>query len=548
MLNDLKFKTTPIRWLSFTNKSLQQAKIENKPIFLLITSIDSFWSDRMQKEISENQKVIELLNERFICIKVDKYKRPDIERYFQRVHYLLNRRYGGLPLSIFFTENLEPFYAGAYIAPKAMKELLGFEELLHVISKKYTTDYETLTQKGQEVLEFINPKEETIQATKLQLTITKTIKSQIKLLLDKEYGGFTKAPKFPNITTLELILDTYQLEKDKELLDSVELTLTNMAKGGFYDLENGGFYSYAKDREWRVAHEVKTTYNNATLANLYLRAYSITKKSSYKDIALKTIEYMMSQQKASKLFAIEEEITTVTTNAMMIRTLIKASTIDKKYLTYAIETLEATLSNFYIDGVLYHTLSKDKKEKIKAFLEDYTQLGETLIEVYQYTLDESFLIMATQFTNLIIEHYYQQANWFFSTNEFKIKETIHDYETPSSVASALSLLLSISSLVDINYKKFVFKTLELHSYNLMRQPLSSPKLSQILLRYLKDDIIIKANSNLLEKEIDKRETICYPYILFKNSTEEHFQLCNSNSCFAKENSFEEVKSYIESNL
>jgi len=525
---------------NLNNETLEKAQKENKTIYLKISSKASYWSKKMAQESSDNQSVSELLKERFVVVNIDKDERPDIERYYQRVYLLMNRQAGGLPLNIFLTPNLEPFYADSYIAPTAVKQQLGFEELLRVISKKQITDYETLAQKGQEVLEFIHPKEEQIQATKLNINITKTIHLQSKELLDKNYGGFTKAPKFHNATLLELLLDVYELEKDTTILEMVLLTLDNMTKGGFYDTQHGGFYTYATNEAWTEAYEVKTTYDNATLASLYLRAYQLTNNKTYKTIAFKTLDFMITQQDNSKLFSLNDEKIISSWNALMVRALFKAGSIDKQYHIKALETLEALLSNFYLNGMLYHT--KD----IKAFLEDYTQLGETLIVAYQHTLDESFLIMATQFSNLIIEHYYQQAQWIFSTNEFKIRENIHDGILPSAIASALSLLLSISSLVDINYKKFVFKTLELHSFNLMRQPLSSPKLTQMVLRYLKDDIIVKSNEDLLKENIDKRETIGYPYILFKNSESQLFELWNSHSSLKQENSFDKVISHLES--
>ncbi len=522
------------------NNLIKKAKKENKCIYLSIESPSSYWSKKMSQESMKNSIVKELLEERFISIKIDKNERPDIERYYQKVYSLMNRQAGGTPLTIFLTENLEPFYTASYIAPHAIDQQLGFEELLRVISKKYITDYNTLSQKGQELLAFVEPKDEQIQATKLNLKIIKTIEAQSMELLDKEHGGFTKAPKFHNVTLLELLLDIYLLEKNQTILDTVRLTLDNMAKGGFYDIENGGFYTYASKEDWSDAYEVKTTYDNALLSSLYIRAYQITQNKNYKKVALKTIDFMINQRENSKLFKLKNEKYLCSWNALMIKSLFKAGIIDKKYHLYALETLEALLSTFYRNGMLYHT------DEIKAFLEEYTELGEALIVAYQYTLDESFLIMATQFTNLIVEHYYQHAQWIFSTNEFKIRETIHDKTLSSSISSALSLLLSISSLVDVNYKKFVFKTLELHSYNLMRQPLSSPKLTQMVLRYLKDDIIVKSNVNLLKENIDKREKIGYPYILFKNSDDSTFQLCNSHSCYTTEQSFDKVISHLES--
>jgi len=469
-----------IYWNKWEVKTLKKARDEDKAILLFIESSSSNLSKIMSEESFSDESIIEIINERFIPIRVNKYERPDIERYYQKVYTLMNRQAANSPLTIFLTQELKPFYAGSYIAPQDIDAQLGFEALLRVISNKYIIDYDTLVQKGNEVLDYIDPKQQNIEATKLNINITKTIQIHMKELLNKEFGGFSKAPKFPNSSTLELLFDVYELEKNPQLLEAITLTLDNMTKGGFYDLKNGGFYSYAIDEKWEKPYEVKTTYDNALLAQLYLRAYKITGNEEYKNVALKTIDFLLSQQNSNKLFSLNNESIISSWNAIMVTTLFKASDIDKRYKVNAIESLEAILSKLYINGTLYHS------EDIKAFLEDYTFLGESLIVAYEYSSDESFLIMAIQFANIIIEQFYQQSSWSYSVSDVKTKESIHDGYIPSSIASALSLLLSISSLVDDNYKKFVFKTLEFNSYSLMRQPLSSPKMTQMLLRYLGD--------------------------------------------------------------
>ncbi|CAA6816327.1 MAG: Thymidylate kinase (EC [uncultured Sulfurovum sp.] len=539
-------KQEQINWYSWSNETLQTAKNENKAIFLFITDSSSQWSIKMQKDSFDDDIIIELLNKRFIPIMVNKNERPDIERYYKEVYTLMNRQTTGSPLSLFLTAQLEPFYAGSYISSEAINEQLSLESLLRIISKKYITDYDTLAQKGQEVLSFVNSQEKSIEATKLHLNISNTIQKHVNALLDAEFGGFSKAPKFPNTSTLELLFDLYALKKEKSILTAITLTLDQMMKGGFYDKQNGGFYHYAKDIAWTKPYEVKTTYDNALLIKLYLRAYTITNNKAYRNVAFQSIDFMLSSRQNSKLFALENEAFITSWNALMVQALFSASNIDAKYKVPALETLEAILSELYVSGTLYHTKKQNKKATVQAFLEDYATLGETLIWMYQNTLDESFLIMATQFANLLIEQYYEQAQWVYSTGNFKLKEKIHDNNIPSSISSALSLLLSISSLVDNNYKKFVFKTLELHSFNLMRQPLSSPKLSQMLLRYLKDDIIIKSNETLLKTHINERELFGYPYVYFKVINEKSIQISNSHSLLKEESSFEKAKKYIES--
>ncbi|CAA6806599.1 MAG: Thymidylate kinase (EC [uncultured Sulfurovum sp.] len=534
-----------INWYSWSNEALEKARTENKSIFLFISSSSSQWSQKMYEASFNSDIIIELINERFIPIMVNKDERPDIERYYHKVYSLMNRETTGSPLSIFLTANLEPFYAGSYIPDQDINDQLSLESLLRVISKKYITDYDTLAQKGQEVLSHVNVQEKNIQATKLDINIIKTIQQHSNALLDHEFGGFSKAPKFPNASTLNLLLDVYELEKETKVLDALTLTLDNMIKGGFYDLENKGFYHYAKDVQWTQPYEVKTTYDNAQLIQLYLRAYNLTQNDNYKRVAIQSLDFMLKERKDAKFFSLENEEIITSWNALMVQTLFSASSIDDKYKVNALETLEAILSELYVSGTLYHTKKVNKKATIQAFLEDYTTLGETLISAYQHSLDESFLIMATQFANLIIEQYYEQARWVYSPGNFKVKENIHDMNIPSSVSSALSLLLSISSLVDNNYKKFVFKTLELNSFSLMRQPLSSPKLTQMVLRYLKDDIIIKSNETLLKKHTHDREKLSYPYVYFKVVNQTALNIDNSHSTLRTEETFEKVKQYLK---
>ena len=535
-----------IYWYPYSITTIDKAKQDNKSIFLFIDSYTSQWSKKMEEDSFQNETIVELLNERFIPIRVNKEERPDIERYYHKVYALMNRQNTSSPLSIFLTASLEPFYAGSYIPQEDINDQLSLESLLRIISKKYITDYDTLVKKGQEVLSHVNAQEQNIQATKLNINIMNTIEQHTASLLDPEYGGFSKAPKFPNTSTLELLFDVYELKKDSKVLNAITLTLDNMIKGGFYDLEDGGFYHYAKNNSWNEPYKIKTTYDNALLILLYLRAYTITKRENYKKVAFQTIDYMLKQRNQSKLFSLEGEEIITSWNALMVQALFLASNIDGKYKVNSFESLEELLSEMYVSGTLYHTKKQNEKPIVQAFLEDYATLGETLILAYQNSLDESFLIMATQFSNLLIEQYYEQAQWVYSTGDFKVKENIHDTNIASSVSTALSLLLSISSLVDNNYKKFVFKTLELNSFNLMRQPLSSPKLTQMVLRYLKDDIIIKSNENLLKKHLNDRILISYPYVYFKSIRTDKINIDNSHSTLKKVEIFEEVKKYIKS--
>ena len=235
----------------------------------------------------------------------------------------------------------------------------------------------------------------------------------------------------------------------------------------------------------------------------------------------------------------------VSWNAMMITSLFKASRVNKKYLKPAIMSLASLLDSMYINSELFHSTLIGKKPKIKAFLEDYAYLSETLIEAYKSTLNESYLITATKLTNVAIEKYFDQGKWKFSRGEFETNADIYDSSYPSSLSTMLSVLYSISSLVDTVYKKFVFKTLEIYSYDVMRQPISTPRMSKMVIRYLKDDVIIKAKEEKLKEHIKELDKLPHPFSLFKNDTNEGYMICNSNSCFGHEKTFDDVLEVLE---
>lgn len=225
---------------------------------------------------------------------------------------------------------------------------------------------------------------------------------------------------------------------------------------------------------------------------------------------------------------------------MMIKSLFKAGREEKRYLKPALKSLTALLENMYINSELFHSTLIGKKPKIKAFLEDYAYLSEVLIEAYESTLDETYLITATKLVNSAIEKYFVQGKWKFSRGEFETNADIFDTSYPSSVATIISVLHSISSLVDPVYKKFVFKTLEMHSYDVMRQPISTPRMSRMVIRYLKDDVIIKANEEKLKAHLSDLDRMPHPFSLLKNDTNDGFMICNSNACFGHEKDFDGV--------
>ena len=248
----------------------------------------------------------------------------------------------------------------------------------------------------------------------------------------------------------------------------------------------------------------------------------------------------LKKRREKRTYPFVDKKVIVSWNAMMIKSLFKASRVDNSYLKPALKSLTALLESMYINSELFHSTLIGKKPNIKAFLEDYAYLTEVLIEAYESTLDETYLITASKLANTAIEKYFDQGKWKFSRGEFETNADIYDTSYPSSVATMISALCSISSLVDTVYKKFVFRTLEMHSYDVMRQPISTPHMSRMVIRYLKDDVIIKAKEEKLKEHISDLDSMPHPFSLLKNDTNEGFMICNSSACFGHEKDFDGV--------
>jgi len=612
----------PVDWYPWCDEAFEKAKREHKAIFLSIGYSSCHWCHVMERESFEDEKIAKILNDHFISIKVDREERPDIDKHFQDIYQLMNGRPGGWPTSIFLTHDLKPFYSATYIPPESKYGMMGFAQLLETIYKKYQEDRENLIEKGDEILSFLHTKKDKIEATKLDISIIKRFQDQASQLADKKDGGFNKAPKFPQVSTIDLLLDTYLLNQNQSSLDIALNSLTAMCRGGLYDRVDGGFCRYSTDDEWLVPHFEKMLYDNALLSGVYLKAYHISQETLYRDIAFETIDFILDkmcedhlfysasdadtdgiegsyfvysydeviesfkradipqeyhqeltrslsitidgnfegknivrvdepyniidipyyQEAISVLRAIREQRAypfidkkiQLSWSAMTIKSLFVASRIDKNYLNIAIKSLDTLMDRLYIDDQLYHTTLIGKRPKIGAFLEDYAYLCDTLVEAYETTLDELYLVIATKLANSAIERYYEHGKWKFSRGEFESEATLYDSSYPSAMATMLSALLSISSLVDSVYKKFVFRTLEIHSYDTMRQPISTPKMAHMVIRYLKDDIVIKAREERLKDDSIQIDTISYPFVYIKSDTNDGYMICYSSSCFGHE--------------
>jgi uncharacterized protein YyaL (SSP411 family) len=301
----------PVDWYPWGPEAFEKARKEGKLVFLSIGYSSCYWCHVMARKCFENEEVARLLNQWFVCIKVDREERPDIDHIYMtslQTFFAINRipGGGGWPLSMFLTADGKPIAGGTYWPPDDREEdgqtVWGFKSILKNVHKIYTKDpravekdAERLAATTRRALEGALPG---LALVELDRTLVRGAVEDLQERFDKVYGGFGapggkfRGPKFPTVTNLELLLEQAARPKSGDLLPMVTLTLDQMARGGMYDQLGGGFHRYSTERTWTVPHFEKMLYDNAQLAEVYARAYRVTRSPLYRRIVEETLAYV----------------------------------------------------------------------------------------------------------------------------------------------------------------------------------------------------------------------------------------------------------------
>lgn len=295
-------KDNPFDWYPWCDEAFERARSENKPIFISIGYSSCHWCHVMEREVFENDAIAEFVNRHFICIKVDREERPDIDKHYQELHMLLNRRSGGWPLSVFCTPQNKPFYAATYIPPHNRDRMMGFSELSEIIAAKVAENDEKLFSNADEIASFMRPDTTPVQATTLTEKIAELYVKQARHNFDETNGGFSAAPKFPHVSTLRTLMRLERLTPDPHIRHMVQHSLEQMALGGMYDLVDGGFCRYSTDASWLVPHFEKMTYDNALLCSLYSEAAEVYDEPRFANVAREIADFMMNFMSEQDLF------------------------------------------------------------------------------------------------------------------------------------------------------------------------------------------------------------------------------------------------------
>nr|MDD6335264.1 thioredoxin domain-containing protein [bacterium] len=301
MHNHLKYQTSPyllqhaqnpVDWYPWCGEAFQRAKAEDKPVFLSIGYSTCHWCHVMAHESFEDQQIADLLNGHFISIKVDREERPDIDSVYMEVCQAFTGS-GGWPTSIFMTADQKPFFAGTYFPKSGRGGMIGLRELLMLIAEQWNIDRAALLEQADEMVAQLGQKAEQKDAASPRMAHGAA--AQYKQLYDARYGGFGGAPKFPTAHNLLFLLTYYERYGDDACLDMAENTLLHMYRGGLFDHIGYGFCRYSTDERFLVPHFEKMLYDNALLIMAYCKAYAITNKRLYLEIAQKTADYILRE-------------------------------------------------------------------------------------------------------------------------------------------------------------------------------------------------------------------------------------------------------------
>ncbi len=290
----------PVDWYPWGDEALQKARDEDKPILLSIGYSACHWCHVMEHESFEDESVAAIMNRLYVCIKVDREERPDLDKIYQLAHQMLTRRPGGWPLNVFLAPDTHvPFFAGTYFPREPRHGLPAFPDLLRRVADWFHENRDQLKEQEAAIrarFESIEPGGDTeeISPDVLDLAL-----NQLAQQYDPVYAGFGDAPKFPHPTNLEFLLHyAANHPRNASAPDMLRHTLRAMASGGIYDQLGGGFCRYSTDELWMIPHFEKMLYDNAQLLPIYVDAWRMFEDDDFRRIAGQTGDWVLREMQS----------------------------------------------------------------------------------------------------------------------------------------------------------------------------------------------------------------------------------------------------------
>ena len=293
----LQHADNPVDWWEWSDEAFAEARRRDVPIFLSIGYSACHWCHVMAHESFENETIAAAMNDRFVCIKVDREERPDIDSVYMQATVSLTG-HGGWPMSVFLDQDGRPFYAGTYFPPEPRHQMPSFPQLIEAISDTWEKRRAEVLSAGERITAALAARpmpENEAQAPGVDDLATAV--SSLARDFDGRAGGFGGAPKFPPSMVLEFLLRHNALTGDERSLGMATETLEAMARGGMYDQLGGGFARYSVDPDWVVPHFEKMLYDNALLLRVYLHWWRLTRSPLAERVVRETAEFLLREMR-----------------------------------------------------------------------------------------------------------------------------------------------------------------------------------------------------------------------------------------------------------
>ncbi|MEE8450646.1 MAG: thioredoxin domain-containing protein [Thermoguttaceae bacterium] len=308
----------PVDWYPWGEEALAKAKAEGKLIFLSVGYSSCYWCHVMERESFMDEEIAALLNEHFVCIKVDREERPDIDQIYMtalQIYFQLTRspQGGGWPMTMFLTPEAQPVMGGTYFPPRDRRGLPGLVGVLDMVRQRWQENPKQMRESGKVLAAMVKrqlQQQPEPTAEQLSATLADATFRGLVARFDPEHGGFgysavnSRLPKFPEPSNLLFLLD--RAARDRATRDGARdhktsaesmliATLERMAAGGIVDHVGGGFHRYSTDRFWAIPHFEKMLYDNGQLATVYAEAYRLTGQSAFRHVTEALLDFVLRE-------------------------------------------------------------------------------------------------------------------------------------------------------------------------------------------------------------------------------------------------------------
>ncbi len=284
----------PVDWYEWGAEALTRARAEQRPIFLSIGYAACHWCHVMAEESFEDESIACYLNAHFVCIKVDREERPDLDEIYMRAAQALTG-HGGWPLTVFLTPEQQPFFAGTYFPPEERWGRIGFRSLIARIAELWQSQPRDIVEQARQFTQYVERSLEPAPPAPVDRAVFQRFVDRCSADFDARFGGFGAAPKFPAAATIRLLLRLDRTLDSQRAFTMAHTTLAGMARGGLCDQIGGGFHRYSLDERWLVPHFEKMLYDNALLLRAYLEGFQATGEALFRRVARATADFMLRE-------------------------------------------------------------------------------------------------------------------------------------------------------------------------------------------------------------------------------------------------------------